>query len=95
MPPPDGVVPFLEDWFTVFAWVINNVYICWGYGPNLTVNCNITFPITFKNNPTLLGVGFVIEGISQQRIGTITTSTFNTGSNVRTCGTNSYVAIGY
>ena len=77
-----------------WLWAFNNVFICWGHATGLTKNCNINFPITFRKVPTLLGVGFVIEGIGQQFSNT-TISGFTTRSNVKNCGTDSYMVIGF
>ena len=70
----------------------NGVILCWNSAN--TMNTTIVFPITFTEPPTIIGVGFVIEGVGRQAVGKVTISQFSTGSDMRRSATDSYLAIG-
>ena len=60
---------------------------------NVTLNKSITFPIAYKSWNTLIGVGFVIDGISAQSVSLRLTG-FTTGSEVRKATTYSWLYLG-
>ena len=60
---------------------------------NVTLNKSITFPIAYKSWNTLIGVGFVIDGISAQSVSLRLTG-FTTGSEVRKATTYSWLSLG-
>ena len=76
--------------------VINNgIIICWSYSTGDTVLAyDTTFPITFKNIPSVLGVGYFYYGRFRSRLDTITITGFSWSHAVDRCGSNSYLAIG-
>lgn len=62
---------------------------------SLTANKNYTFPKAYSNDRyTLIGIGFVITGVGAQ-YAIKTTTGFTTCSDVKTCGTGGWYAIGY
>ena len=60
---------------------------------NKTQETSITFPIAYKSWNTLIGVGFVIDGISAQSVSLRLTG-FTTGSEVRKATTYSWLSLG-
>lgn len=61
----------------------------------MTRNTTLYFPIGFNTTLTIIGVGFVINGIGRQTV-TFTSIQLITTSDVdyNSAGTNSYLAIG-
>ena len=67
----------------------------WGYADDLTKEATIYFPIAFTSPPfTLVGVEFYIANSGRNYCTNITATYFSTHSELRTSGTDSYLAIG-
>lgn len=78
-----------------FTRINNGIIICWCYSTGDTVLAyDTTFPITFKDIPSVLGVGYFYFGRFRSRLNTITITGFSWNYEVDRCGSNSYLAIG-
>ena len=92
-----------------FTRINNGIIICWSYSTGDTVLAydirsystgdtvlayDITFPITFKDIPSVLGVGYFYFGRFRSRLNTITITGFSWDYAIDRCGSNSYLAIG-
>lgn len=77
--------------------VNNGVLLQWQFSTknlDLTTNSTFTFPISYQQDYALFGVGFYISGLGRQKITSKKLSGFYTQSEVKDCGTQSWLAIG-